>query len=460
MSSSLPNKRQRDVSLPCICGCEKKRDRLKWEVIDCYNKPLGVYLMKSGRFHAIYYNVNEANVKEEIFLGCYIDDIDAAKAWDAEVRKHPDNFRYLPLNYPESGENHFRDVFKEQFNFFQQNYQTKRIFSKPGILAHLQGKWQMDKLSAIMNYPIPTSLNQEEDRGLQLSTQLCFHINHHAYSCKKTHEIHHNGRTKATRASAMEVFLDTRKGSVKLLKCIRACIEKVGLDSYIHGVLAGELAFLDGSWIMNFPSTIAAYIYKRFNVAGGVVYDSSGGWGGRLCGAIRAGVKKYICCEPCDLTRAGLFKLKYLILKYIRDNNLPQMEIEIHSDGSENFVPSELVDMSFTSPPYFNLELYCNDITQSSVNYPTIIEWKTKFLQPTIMNTINVIKPGGYMIFNVADSKMYTDKGFSLCCAVTEYALSTNKVEAVHHEGQFPACLKYQNREANNEKILIFRKLA
>ena len=64
-------KRQRDVSLTCICGCDMKMERRGWEVNELYNKPLGVYVMKSNRFHAIYYNLSKSNIKEEIFLGCY-----------------------------------------------------------------------------------------------------------------------------------------------------------------------------------------------------------------------------------------------------------------------------------------------------------------------------------------------------------------------------------------------------
>lgn len=468
LSSSTCSKRQRDGSLKCTYKCDQVDPRRGWLLGDWFSKPLGVYLMKSNRYHAIYYNVNELNVKEELFLGCYDNAIDAAKAWDNEVRNHSNNYRKLPLNYPLIGETNSRDVLREQLRFFIQ-FKDKGIFPKPGILEQYQGKWQLDQLSIIMKSSIPNRLNEAEDRGFNSSTLLCYNINPHAYSCKKTRAIYDNGRTKITNLSAKEVLLDEGKGYVNLLRCIRACIERTGVDSYATGALANELIFLKGSWVLNFPSSIAAYIYKTFGSSsvvgsdgtsgGGVVYDSSGGWGGRMLGAMRAGVKKYICCEPCDLTRAGLHKLKFLIWKYQRENKLTQMEIEIHSQGSEKFMCSELVDLSFTSPPYFNLELYSSEVTQSCVAFPTIKDWVTQFLQPTIMNTIKSIKTGGYMILNVSDCIMYTRVNFSLVNEVIGYSLSTKLVEAVPYNGHFPAFLSYQN-EVTKEAIVIFRKLA
>ena len=49
--------------------------------------------------------------------------------------------------------------------------------------------------------------------------------------------------------------------------------------------------------VSNFRPTAAAVIYQKF-AFGGVVWDMSGGWGGRMLGAIISDVKKYIVTEP------------------------------------------------------------------------------------------------------------------------------------------------------------------
>jgi len=60
--------------------------------------------------------------------------------------------------------------------------------------------------------------------------------------------------------------------------------------------------------VSNFRPTAAAVIYDTF-AKDGVVWDMSGGWEGRLLGAIISNVKTYIATEPSTLTYDGLIEL-------------------------------------------------------------------------------------------------------------------------------------------------------
>ena len=73
---------------------------------------------------------------------------------------------------------------------------------------------------------------------------------------------------------------------------------------------------------------------------------------GRLLGAIAAGAKAYLACEPSTATHAGLLRLA-------EDFAAPSgMHTQILKQGAEETsLPPASVDMAFTSPPYFNLEV-------------------------------------------------------------------------------------------------------
>ena len=149
--------------------------------------------------------------------------------------------------------------------------------------------------------------------------------------------------------------------------------------------------------VSNFRPTAAAVIYDTF-AKNGVVWDMSGGWGGRLLGAIASGVKKYICTEPSSKTFDGLGMLA--------EDFKCSMNYEINCCGSEEYRPkSNSLDLCFTSPPYFDLEKYANEPSQSYVKYNTKEAWVEGFLAPTFKNCHYGLKSDGNMIINIADMK-------------------------------------------------------
>ena len=149
--------------------------------------------------------------------------------------------------------------------------------------------------------------------------------------------------------------------------------------------------------VSNFRPTAAAAIYNKF-AKNGVVWDMSGGWGGRLLGAIASGVDTYIATEPSIKTFNGLVELG--------DDFSGDTDFEIHLNGSENFKPFyNSLDLCFTSPPYFDLEKYADEPTQSYVKYDNKEAWVEGFLRPTFKNCHYGLKPDGVMLINIADMK-------------------------------------------------------
>jgi len=62
------------------------------------------------------------------------------------------------------------------------------------------------------------------------------------------------------------------------------------------------------------------------------------------------------------------------------------------------------VNVSLTSPPYFNREKYSKDKSQSYLMYPTYQEWRIKFLKGMIDNVHNLLIPGGKFYLNISNT--------------------------------------------------------
>ena len=160
--------------------------------------------------------------------------------------------------------------------------------------------------------------------------------------------------------------------------------------------------------VSNFRPTAAAVMYDIFvdkdspleGTTAGTVWDPSMGYGGRLLGAISAGVN-YIGTDPCIPTYEGL--------EQIRDQyGHKDKSYKLLRQGSETYVPMQnSLDFVFTSPPYFGWEAYGDEPEQSSIKFSTSDMWKEKFLKQTIANAYTGLKPGKYLALNVANTKQY-----------------------------------------------------
>ena len=160
--------------------------------------------------------------------------------------------------------------------------------------------------------------------------------------------------------------------------------------------------------VSNFRPTAAAALYDIFvdkdspleGTTAGTVWDPSMGYGGRLLGAIAAGVN-YIGTDPCIPTYEGL--------EHLRDNyGRSDKEYELRRQGSETYLPpKESLDFVMTSPPYFGWEAYGDEPEQSSIKFNTSEMWKEHFLKQTIANAHHGLKTGKYLALNVANTKQY-----------------------------------------------------
>jgi 16S rRNA G966 N2-methylase RsmD len=142
-----------------------------------------------------------------------------------------------------------------------------------------------------------------------------------------------------------------------------------------------------------------------------VVLDPCCGWGGRMLGVACNPNRKYIGFEPNTTTFNNLLKMKdFFKLK----------NVEIYCQPAEIGISTiqESVDCVLTSPPYFNLEVYSAETTQSVSKDTSYMNWRTHFLEKVIQDSLKLLKEGGVSCWNVANGA--TNEKFNLIDDVKE----------------------------------------
>ena len=109
----------------------------------------------------------------------------------------------------------------------------------------------------------------------------------------------------------------------------------------------------------------------------------------------------YYGIEPNTKVFQNLIKLGDFI------NKIKFSKYKLYCQGSEIIIPelTNNIDLAFSSPPYFNLEIYCDEGTQSIVKYPIYEEWLNNFVRNTLCNIRTYLKNDGLFIINTKNLK-------------------------------------------------------
>jgi hypothetical protein len=167
---------------------------------------------------------------------------------------------------------------------------------------------------------------------------------------------------------------------------------------YISEIIR-SISFTNGlGCITIYRPLLAKNIIHYFNINS--VIDISIGWGGRMIGCKAANENlKYIGFEPNTETFNNLNKIiQILDLKNVLIYNEPAEKMLL--------TINETFDMALTSPPYYNLEIYSQELTQSH-HYGSYENWKNKFLEPIIINLLTKVKYSAWSVKNFKTDKQY-----------------------------------------------------
>lgn len=176
---------------------------------------------------------------------------------------------------------------------------------------------------------------------------------------------------------------------------LKACIKRY-MEHYTFENLRTPF-FMYARFFWNAPTNYlpmrAKAIFEKFCPKNGVIYDYSCGYGGRMLGALCSSNNyKYIGCEPNKDTFANLKYLGYEIEKITGKS----ASHELFNCCSEDLeLPERFVDFAFSCPPFYALEIYSDEETQSINKFKTYTEWLEGYIRPTIKHIYKSLKPGG-----------------------------------------------------------------
>jgi len=211
--------------------------------------------------------------------------------------------------------------------------------------------------------------------------------------------------------------------------------------------------------VTNLRPSATKFIYDNYCPEGGKVLDPCSGFSGRLAGCIASnknifyhGIDPNGEASVGNMEMANFFSTQYdmfgnRIYKYKFRQDLGMAE-EIMSEIREEY------DLVFTSPPYYDLELYSEELSQSCNKYEEYSEWLEKFLWIIVDESKRILKEDGRLVLNIKNTEKY-----KIADDLCTYCEKDWELEKTYH-------MRLANNEFNRggksmhhtEPIFVFKK--
>lgn len=194
--------------------------------------------------------------------------------------------------------------------------------------------------------------------------------------------------------------------------------------------------------LSNFPFNTAVKVIKDYNFNNNY-FDYSSGWSIRMMASVFNKVN-YHSVDTNDKLVESLLNLK----EHVSRHN-SELTIDLKCQPSQDYIPEykNKMGLCFSSPPYFDLELYNGSLT-STTTHSKYEDWLTGYLHKTIDNCFDYIVDGGYFIINIKDTKKRK--------MLTDSELYLNKKFKYVERLELKNSKLYSNV---NEDIAVFRKV-
>ena len=156
----------------------------------------------------------------------------------------------------------------------------------------------------------------------------------------------------------------------------------------------------------NFSPVVSKYIYQKYGKKEGSVLDFSAGYGGRLLGWMSSGLKgKYYGVDPSEKSYQGLCRMVEFCSKFFHQE---EKDIHLyHSPFEDVSFEKEKFNLVFSSPPYFGLERYSDEATQSFNRYPDYSDWLNNFWRVVVSTCVGLLNSGGFFVYSIGNYKDY-----------------------------------------------------
>jgi len=157
----------------------------------------------------------------------------------------------------------------------------------------------------------------------------------------------------------------------------------------------------------------AKAVYQYFGAA--TVLDPCSGWGDRLLGASASScVQTYVGFDPNKNLRPGYAELLResvgarvtgLTASSLRLSNGFQVHSLPFEVGAPRLVRDDSCDLVFTSPPFFDYEMY-------NPENPQYRDWLKEFYEPLFQQAARCVKPHGFVCIHIGDTSAGEIVGF------------------------------------------------
>lgn len=176
----------------------------------------------------------------------------------------------------------------------------------------------------------------------------------------------------------------------------------------------------------SFPSNLMTFMIKDYLKDNPIdnlkILDLSAGWGDRLLSACALDAT-YMACDP-NTEMIPIYD--QIINKYgTKDKQkvhcLPFEDLDERDERDER-----KFNMMYTSPPFFDLEIYSNEDTQSSSRYKTLESWLTGFMYPCLEKANKMLMKNSPVFLHLSDIKD-NERSYKYVQNVIDYATSKLK---------------------------------
>jgi 16S rRNA G966 N2-methylase RsmD len=154
----------------------------------------------------------------------------------------------------------------------------------------------------------------------------------------------------------------------------------------------------------NFNVTIVVSLLQLFKPKHWL--DFSAGWGDRLIGAIAYGKCKYTGVDPSECMNDKINGYTKIINTLVSNKN-DRHKYKIIKSGFETLtkkeIPDDTYDLIFTSPPFFDLEIYEDKTVQSISKYNSLNKWLNGFLYPSLRICYRALEKKGVLALYISD---------------------------------------------------------
>jgi len=166
-----------------------------------------------------------------------------------------------------------------------------------------------------------------------------------------------------------------------------------------------RLRFYRGNKAVSFfAPCVAKAVYDKYALPNARVLDFCAGYGGRLMGAIASkSVMSYTGIETDKNSYEGLNRLFWHLS---RKEHIEKPASIIHGDSIEEMkrFSDNSFDLGFTSPPYFDSEIYSDETSQSIHKYPQYGQWLNEYLLVALKEASRICKK---VVINIANTGSY-----------------------------------------------------